>query len=332
MKYDFGLLKEITDSFHISKGFEENETAWKARAIYSYLGQVGYSSLWDIQDELRPSSIIHFKGRIIEALLAITKIYPEVGHLFDSPDELADEIYDEMLQAGAIYHEPNRIMPPVKTTADCNPVYLHRGHELQEKCSVSGVGRYADRVTDSNTCTLFRMYQIDAMDLKASWKQSVRGLKWSSPPNLDRFEFLKTVPPFRSGYWINNYDTNEITLARVGEKGNHLYYFYKEDESGPKVSPIPFWKTEGYEYRNIAVACLAINNRLPSCQYHLDGEVTEIRLGYLYPPEEMTFLRLYSWPKRYSGFPQNFQRVLSTKVFLAMKKEFEKKGYSFEEV
>lgn len=75
-KYN-GLICEIADEFHISKGEAEREEVWKARVVYSLVGRMGYASLWDIQEDLQPASVMHFKkriGRLLKSYLAFREV------------------------------------------------------------------------------------------------------------------------------------------------------------------------------------------------------------------------------------------------------------------
>ena len=86
MNQYFGLMNTIAEEFQILKGTAETEKSWKARILYSYLGQVAYSSLFDIQEDLEHASIIHFKSRISESLSSMLEMYPDLQALYGADD------------------------------------------------------------------------------------------------------------------------------------------------------------------------------------------------------------------------------------------------------
>lgn len=113
-------------------------------------------------------------------------------------------------------------------------------------------------------------------------------------------------------------------------KGNHDYFLYSwEDEM--RLSPLPAWQTIEGSYRSLANGCLYAKGNLPKTQYEIRGNIVEWRVKYLYPPAESDFLRLYSWPLRYTNLPSPFTRIVSKEVFFPLKGIFESIGYEFEE-
>ena len=120
----------------------EPERAWKCRVIYSLLGQAGYASLWDNTEETE-SSIVHFKKRIERTLQGITAIYPTLSAEFSTDlTKVSGEIYDAMLNAGCFYHTPYHIAISRKTIAQGTRCQFLRGHGMNEKRWISGIGSY----------------------------------------------------------------------------------------------------------------------------------------------------------------------------------------------
>ena len=83
----FNLLTKVAAEYHIQKGTTESELAWKARIVYSLLSQMGYSALYDTQDDLKPASIVHLKNRISNGLRHLMMMYPELVGQYDTNED-----------------------------------------------------------------------------------------------------------------------------------------------------------------------------------------------------------------------------------------------------
>ncbi len=141
----FKLLYKIAEEFNIKRGADEPEIDWKARIVYSFLGQVGYSALYDVQEDLQNASIIHLDDRIIETLDHLLLMYPELlGVYIEKDKKLSDEIYDIYFSTGCIYHEPNRIRPSIRSCSNEDDCVFLRGQALEEKVWLSGLGCYIE--------------------------------------------------------------------------------------------------------------------------------------------------------------------------------------------
>lgn len=56
------LLSKVSRQYHILRGTQETDDAWKTRLIYSICGMMAYACLWDNTEE--PISIVRLKRRI----------------------------------------------------------------------------------------------------------------------------------------------------------------------------------------------------------------------------------------------------------------------------
>lgn len=331
----FELLKSISQEFNIKRGTHEDELSWMARVIYSFLGQTGYSSLWDIQEDLQPASITHFKARIEKALESIIDIYPEMISAFSlGYEQQSEEIYQILKDSGVVYHSPYRlIVPPRKTGIGVNNTYI-RGNSLSEKRWVSGLGCYYPLrpAQDANSISLSEMFQLQKPTLTDIWKSVLSQAQWTTYIGSTDFEYLRLRPPFRSGYWTEapDYD-GTISLARQRIPGSDLYYLYKQDNNTIYFSQLPAWMTSDNDYRALSNACLSTQKTLPPTSYKIDGDIVFLHIDYLYPPEEMNVIRLYSWPNTYINYPHNFNRVMTTSVFYDIRHVLEMSGYQFVE-
>lgn len=335
MNQHFGLLNTVAQQYHILKGTSESEASWKARIIYSLLGQTGYSALFDVQDDLLPDSITHFKRRIIKALSSLLAMYPDMREYFSVEDDsLANEIYELFLLTGCIYHEPNRVVPCMRKGAEGEKSTFLRGQALNEKRWLSGNGCYfpTKGQVDSSCNTIDNLYSLQQIPLAYFWTQLTEKASFDIAPQGINLEFLRMVPPFSNGYWNNIPDmTGGISLARTVFPGGRIYYLYRYADHTLLISQLPEWMTEGYHYRSISVACLEVRGTLPETVFHVDGNIVKLKIGYLFPPEELNLIKLYSWPISYVELPHDFNRIISLPVFEEIRILFEKLGYRFRE-
>ena len=129
----FNLLSKVAEEYNIQKGITESELAWECRIIYSLLSQMGYSALYDIQEDLNPASIVHFKKRISNRLEHLLLMYPELTEQYTASDSsLPDELFSLFLMNGCIYHEPNRIRPCVRRIGQGGKCAFMRGQAIGE--------------------------------------------------------------------------------------------------------------------------------------------------------------------------------------------------------
>ena len=328
-KYD-GLLLKVAQQYNIPKGTTEAEADWKARIIYSISGMMAYTSLWDDSEE--PVSLVHLKRKIKSIFKSYQLMYPELStYLPDSSEELEEEIADQFLKTGIVYHRPNRIMPATKHEEQLGNVIFQRGIALDDISCVSGIGFYS--LHNEKLCTdrLKLMFGLERKNLQELWETALHTASWTSDLTIDsNTEYLRLKPPFSYGYWIDKPDTSgNISILRTGMKGAQLYYLYRYKSNGIELSPLPQWQVELYNYRALACACLSHYGTLPPMDYYEDGALVHIRMNYLLPPRELEFLKLYSWPETYKTLPCDFRRKLSTQIFTEIKCLLTNEGYKF---
>ncbi|MCI9487914.1 MAG: hypothetical protein HFI64_13330 [Lachnospiraceae bacterium] len=333
MKKYCGLIGTIADEFHISKGESEGEGSWKARVVYSLLGRMGYASLWDIQEDLQPASIIHFKKRIAKLTKSYLEMYPEIRQFYsDDTEGLCNEVYDIFLSTGNVYHSPDRIVPAAECVSEAGGVYFMRGVSLDRKQHVSGIGCYSYDVGDTSPLQVKEMFQLQESTLTEQWEYLISHVKWRPVAVETKVEYHRTKPPFNYGYWIGIPDkTGEISLARTGSSGNWSYYLYKIENERLMGSQLPEWMVREGNYRTVSNGYLSAKNVLPATAYHIDGKIVQVHINYLFPPAELNLVKLYSWPKFYVGLPHDFNRVFEGSVFWAIKAVLESIGYRFKE-
>ena len=333
-KYNY-LLEKVAERLNIYRGSTETESDYKARLIYSMLGRMAYTSLWDTEEECNFISIIHFTKRIETLFYSYTEMYPEIKYLFSSENEklsLSKYIKEIYQNTGQFYHSPSRISPAAYNKAEFSQTVFSRGTPLSESVFLSGIGMYqitenfSDDVTQVNT-----MFQLSDSPVEY-WNQIIQNVQWHEMQTKQSLEYLCTQPPFRRGYWLQTPDKEIISIARTTDMQNKLYYLYKIQDNQILVSQLPLWLVSDKQYRLLSNGCLMQMKKLPEFSFHEDGGIVRIFVGYLLPPAEQYFLELYSWPENFLNLPNHFRRICSKEIFMTIKFIFEKNGYQWKEV
>lgn len=332
MNKNNGLLSLVAEKYNIHKGLQETDKAWKTRLVYSICGMMAYASLWDELEE-GPVSIIHLKRKACRMLENYKLLYPELlGSLPTVSKKLEDEIADQFLNAGVVYHRPNRIAPSMKREELYNGILFQRGIALDSITHVSGLGLYSIQDNGkANPDGIKSMFGLEQKTIQALWLETISAASWKTDQLLEQnTEYLRIEPPFTQGYWVDKPDvTGVVSILRTGIMGSQLYYLYRYSNSTLEVSPLPQWKVESYNYRTLACACLMSHETLPPITFIEDGPLVHIHLNYLLPPRELEFLKLYSWPEESTALPCDFKRKLSKEVFVAIKSILSDEGYQF---
>lgn len=327
-----GLLSVVSRQYHILRGKHETENEWKTRLVYSICGMMAYASLWDNSEE--PISIVHLKRKVRSMLANYKAMYPELsGSLPYTSEELEDEIANQFLSTGMVYHRPNRIVPSMKHEEPLGDILFQRGIALDSISCVSGIGFYSKQDGATNPDRVKAMFGLEQENLQTLWCSTLSSASWKSNPSFEQStEYLRLKPPFSQGYWVSKPDTTgTVSILRTGMKGSQLYYLYRYTDTMLEVSPLPQWQVESYHYRTLACTCLSTHGTLPPIEYSEDGTLVHIRMNYLLPPRELEFLKLYSWPEICTSLPCNFRRKLSAEVFIAIKNVLSDEGYKFRE-
>lgn len=328
-KYN-GLLSKVSLQYNIHRGTQETENEWKTRLVYSICGLMAYACLWDDTEE--PISIVHLKRRIRSMLANYKSMYPELSaSLPYVSEELADEIKNQFLSTGVIYHRPNKIAPSIKHEESFGGILFQRGIGLDNISCVSGIGLYSKQDGGTNPSNIKTMFGLEQVKLQTLWQTTLSTASWNPNPTFEyNTEYLRLKPSFSRGYWVSEPDkTGSISILRTGMKGSQLYYLYRYIDTKLEVSQLPQWQVENYNYRTLACACLSTYRTLPPIEYSEDGSLVHVRMNYLLPPRELEFLKYYSWPETCTSLPYNFRRKLSVEVFEAIKKILSEGGYEF---
>lgn len=323
------IFNLIANDFCIFRGNHESVVDYECRLIYSMVGHMGYSALWDNFDTNDATvSIAHFKARIDDVLEAYQTVFPEIKGKYT--DEISDEIYKVFLSAGYIYHSNYRIRPCVQNEIHYDGIALCRGIVPEGELCISGLGTYYKcSVEEDNINDVMTYFLINRPKLSEYYQLLMENVSFSDVPEM-KLEYLKTQKPFSNGYWIERPDSDGVTIARSGMNGSYLYYLMN-DRDTKRMYQLPDWMTENGEYRTIANSIMSEKGTLPASKFFIDGAIVRLSIGYLYPNEEMNIIKLYSWPVDYLDKSRDFNRIFSCDVFFLIKSLFESIGYQFVE-
>ncbi len=327
------LANSMSGLMNIKKGEFENETVFRCRLVYSALSRLAYASLWDEEEMQDSPSITYFKHQISKSFEYFTKIFSEIIPYFDEI-ELINEIYNQFESTGQFYHTSFHIAPPVLSVATTNDLEFVRGEPLAENVAVSGLGafRYDKNPTD---LTVNKMFHLEENSVLSYWKQAVSSAHWQEfkTDYIGDFEFLNHNLSNGNPYWCNNPNESGIcSIVRTKGTESRLYYLYKIETDKIYLSALPSFMTENGEYRRLSNGLFAVIGCLPDSTFHIEGEIVKLKIGYMYPPAEMNFIKLYSWPSDFRNLGGVFTRILNKDVFFSIKETLESIGYGFTEV
>ena len=333
------LLTRIAEAYDIKQGLEEDPLSYKARIIYSAIGEAAFASLFDDNGEGYAPSVVHVKRKVCSLLQDYKVLYSEcVGWLTHDGEELAEEIYWLYRSSGIIYHEPNHVSPAYKASARAGNVVFTRAYSPGQKQKRSGLGTYTVIQLDTYTTDLYKLYHLDMDNLVQIWEKCIDQAVWVPASFEGPVEYLNVPSQKSKGYWVDRVnDTVNISMCRTGVKGAHIYYLCRKENGRLVVSPLAQWKTEyplneannTENHRLYTNACLAYYHKLPPSRFLLEGDIVRINVGYLMPPAERYFLNLYSWPESQVSLPYNFKRICSRQIFNAVREVLSPLGFVF---
>ncbi len=130
---------------------------------------MAYACLWDDTEE--PVSIVHLKRRIRSVLANYKSMYPELSDSLPYVSEdLEDEIENQFLSTGVIYHRPNRIAPSIKHEEPFSGILFQRGIPLDNISCVSGIGFYSKQDGGTNPGNIKTMFGLEQEKLQTLWQ------------------------------------------------------------------------------------------------------------------------------------------------------------------
>jgi hypothetical protein len=291
------------------------------------------ASLFDKVEDNPYISIEHFQRRASRILNAYKDVYPEIEQYISVPTaELSREIYNIYLSTGYFYHTPRRIMPAAKKDGNFKNICLVRGAKLNRTVHMCGLGMYCNEDTFCNDiCNILDMFKIPNISLKNYGDCLLNRATWTKLNYMDNVEYLITSGSFSRGYWTYKADTTgQVSLMRYIGQGKTMYFLYRCEDNIFYGYELPDWMVDNKQYRRIANAILSMRETLPPIRIKQDNELVYIQLGYLLPPEELNFLKLFSWPQSLYRQSCDFNRVMNKDVFVVFEKMLEVMGIRVE--
>lgn len=334
------IFNEIASSLNITRGTSESFSDWMERIIYSEAGRSALCSLYDHLEDEETVSITHFKSRAKREIIALCSAGNITSITEDAVQDICDELYNEYVNTGYVYHSPNCIEPAPDKAVLCGHVSFARGITFDKRAKSSGIGYYIlpskEDKGDSNTETsldeFYEMFHISRLKLDDYYQKLVVHNSWQIFHAVDNIEYLRTSGSFSRGYWNSSPDKDgNISLLRVGLQGEKIYYLYRCDNDNIYVSVLPDWMTSNYEYRQVATCLLFHRNVLPESVIRGDKNIVQLNIGYLYPPSIQNVIMLYSWPKSLNNVKTAFNRVMTRPVWESIRSAIEPLGYKFRE-
>ena len=118
--------------------------------------------------------------RKIRSILGSYKsLYPELsGTLPYTSEELEEEITNQFLSAGVVYHRPNRIAPSKKHEEYFGGVLFQRGIALDDITCVSGIGFYSKRDGGALSHNIKTMFGLEQENLQTLWQTTLSAASW----------------------------------------------------------------------------------------------------------------------------------------------------------
>ena len=153
------LIDDISAELSISRGSEESLLSWESRVVYSAVGHIASASLYDVQEDRAAISIQHFRRKVDDLRASWLSILPELK----LSAGLSEEMYTIMLNAGCMYHSPNRITPPAFSSAAICGVEFLRGAPPGMRVLRSGLGAYRLSEGRDSASSLASMFGLRRM-------------------------------------------------------------------------------------------------------------------------------------------------------------------------
>lgn len=343
------LLSDISNFLQIYSNITESQLSFRKRLIYSAIGRMALCSIWDNVDDNQKenesyneikASITYFKRRVENLQKYYQELFPELTNQFLNLNEVFLSMY---LDNGWLYHSSNWLYPAIEKTVVFGGIKFIRGNITPtSRVIMSGLGMYEkgnfpnDEFEDF--CKTFHFTE----DYRKYVNNLLNEVQWNSFNIQENTEYLRLNGNYTRGYWKNLPDSDgKISLLRIGQPGNRLYYFYKYENDSYYVSSIPNWATENREYVRIAIGLMLLNNKWPGYTVKIDGNLAFLRFNYLLPPPELNFFKFYSWPDinysennndlmvRFANLVEwnsDFERIMTIDVFNAFNKILSKIG------
>ena len=346
----YDLATTMASALHIKHDSDESLDEWYLRVFYSAAGKMALSSLWDNEEEKQPISVQHFKTKAENLLKACLAVYPSLQRWFsESLNDLVEDIYNTYKRTGHLYHSSYRTAPAIFNSASSGELTLIRGASPGDEVWMSGLGLFAPK-KEETTVSISELFGLQTQSMADYLKEIMDKAEWRSIQWPEETEFINLRPAVSKRYWKNDPDKDgNISLARYAlgnnSMGEKIYVLYRYGNEGFMGMQLPRWRVRDFrsstssgatqsEYFRIANALLFSYQTRPPIKAKIHNETVEIDVGYILPPTEEDFFKLYRWPHSHEIKEKQshiFNGIMSRQFYLAFRQELESIGYSFEE-
>ena len=333
------IFKQISHDLSIRKGAGESLEHWQCRLAYSAAAWRGLACLWEHEEgsDGKSVSMQHVLGTIEDTLSAFGKLFPKFQTVLSAfegkrKEKLSEHIRGILQKGACFYHKANRAAPVASVCASEGEVYFLRGVAPGAFCRMSGAGIYRKEGarTNQDSNSMFGLLPLLSEKDLERFEATLSGEQRTS---LENREFLQLdASRLKNGYWKDRPDKGVLSLMRRKE-GERSYALYRFDGETFSCRFLPGYWNEGVRYALLASSLLS-RQGLPPFKAVRTGDLVTVTPGYLLPPSEDAFFRLYSWPDLRPDMDEKdyfSPRIMDGEIYSAFQAIMTRLGYRFME-
>jgi len=257
-------------------------------------------------------------------------------------EETIKEILELYVSSGYFYHRPHWLAPACRRSVAIGSVVFERGTFWNG--FVSGLGGWRQATTEETYSETLDALGLQKPSFASLFDEIQYTFKSENKFIQEQAEYLRVEPQNEKWgcYWLNQPTRDgEISLGRYGKFGLQRYFLYRASKKTMEIQCLPEWRVNpkwsrqkygSREYIRIALAILSNRKTIPQITAKVGETIVTIDLGYLLPPEEEAFFKLYSWPTNFRTIGENFKRVTVPPVYRELKKHWECLGLVVKEI
>lgn len=333
------IFKQISLDLGIRRGAGESLEHWHCRLAYSAAAWRGLACLWEHEEgtDGKSVSMQHVLSTIEDTLSAFGKLFPDIQSVLVTFEEKRKEKISEhirgVLQRGAcFYHKANRAAPVAPACASEGEISFLRGLAPGASCRMSGAGTYRKEGARANQDPN-SMFGLLPLLSEKELERFEAGLSGERRTSLENREFLQLDASWlKNGYWKDRPDKGVLSLMRRKD-GERSYALYRFDGESFSCRFLPGYWNEGMRYALLSSSLLS-RKGLPPFKAVQTGDLVFVTPGYLLPPSEDAFFRLYSWPDLRPDMDEKdyfSPRIMDGEIYSAFQAVMTRLGYRFME-
>lgn len=266
---------------------------------------------------------------------------------FGNWDDYINEILDLYIQTGSYYKKNYYLAPALRRTINLSQdVQLIRGISPGELFHVSGLGNWRFVQKKTNAVINFeKLYDLQ-QESYAEYYQHLETRfdaegEYGDLPDAAKFLRMQPRSIKRWGpYWLDSPDLRDqkLSLGRFGNRGQERYFLFRREGNRHKILSLSSYETNpehrrprngSREYIRIASALLTNRGTLPEIRVTIGSSTVSLDFGYLLPPAELSFIKLYSWSEEgFKKVGQNYRRRVSKELYPPIEAYLERLGYT----